>query len=262
MIRRLGLLGASGRLGSCLRRLLLNSPDFQLTSALVHKEAQEVGQIAFSDSRGEVRFSSDLDDAISKADIFIDFSRPEASIALCRALSRFSRPVLICTTGFSAEQEEELKNLSGNFPLLLVPNTSLGVFALRKAALLVRDILGGGFDIEISEIHHRHKKDLPSGTALCLAKDLLGDNTNNQIVVRGTQNPRSCPEEIGISSSRGGEVAGEHRVYFLGDSERLELSHVSFGPDLFARGALMMAQKFLGYSPGLFSVDDLLVDPK
>jgi 4-hydroxy-tetrahydrodipicolinate reductase len=224
--------------------------------------------IADAASKAEVEITAGLDigddiaQAIRECDVVVDFSHPNASSELGRACAEAKKPAVIGTTGHSTEERAALEKLALSVPVVLSPNFSVGVNALfwltRKAA----HMLGDGFDLEITEMHHRLKKDAPSGTAKKLAEilcevrglDYAKDVRHGREGLIGER-----PEkEIAVHSIRGGDVVGDHTVIFAGAGERLELSHKAASRETFALGALRAARWIVGKPPGLYSMEDVL----
>lgn len=196
---------------------------------------------------------------VHNADVLIDFSSPSATEAICEAATKANRPMVIGTTGHSAEQQSIIEAAAREIPIVLAANFSVGVNALFSLAELAAKILGENFDVEIIETHHRMKKDAPSGTAKTLAEILQK--------ARGTEKIRHGREgligerdksEIGVHSVRGGDVVGDHTLIFAGDGERLELTHRASSRETFARGALRAARWVMGKPEGLYSMRDVL----
>jgi 4-hydroxy-tetrahydrodipicolinate reductase len=205
-----------------------------------------------------VEFSSELQTGIERCDLVIDFSTPASALEAARGAASLKKPILIGTTGCTAEQVEELRSLAVKVPVAVVSNTSVGVFVLRELATEAVRLLGPSFDIEIIEAHHRLKKDAPSGTALSLAEALRAERALEVVTGRsGKTGPRQ-DGEIGIESLRGGDVVGDHTIFFLGQGERLELTHRVTDRALFARGALRFASLLVSKGPGFYSVADLM----
>ena len=208
----------------------------------------------------------DLGDDASKhiadCDVVIDFSHSDATANLCRICREAAKPAVIGTTGHSAENRAEIEALAKSVAVILSPNFSVGVNALfwltRKAA----EMLGENFDLEIVEMHHRLKKDAPSGTAKKLAEILcevrgLDYSTNVRHGREGLVGERPA-KEIGMHSVRGGEVVGDHTVTFAGAGERLELTHKAASRETFAAGALRAACWIVGKPSGLYGMEDVL----
>lgn len=204
----------------------------------------------------------DMSAHIDACDAVIDFSNPNAIDTLCRACAAAKKPAVIGTTGHSSEQHGAIEKLAASVPVVLSPNFSVGVNALfwltRKAA----QMLGEDFDLEITEMHHRLKKDAPSGTAkklaeiLCQVRDL--DYAKNVRHGREGLIGERPPDEIGVHSIRGGDVVGDHTVIFAGAGERLELTHKASSRETFAAGALRAARWVVGKPPGLYSMEQVL----
>jgi 4-hydroxy-tetrahydrodipicolinate reductase len=238
---RVLLLGAKGRMGQAIADAAAKT-EIEITAGL------DIGD--------------DIAQAIRNCDVVIDFSHPNASSELGRACAEAKKPAVIGTTGHSKEERAALEKLAASVPVVLSPNFSVGVNALfwltRKAA----QMLGDGFDLEITEMHHRLKKDAPSGTAKKLAEilcevrglDYAKDVRHGREGLIGERPAK----EIAVHSIRGGDVVGDHTVTFAGAGERLELSHKAASRETFARGALRAARWIVGKPPGLYSMEDVL----
>lgn len=257
--------GAAGRMGSRVVVCLAEDKDLRLTGALealghpaLGKDAGEIAGIG----RIGVVVTGEPEALLSRDRILIEFSVPEASLEHLRLVARNGARAVIGTTGFSRVQREEIARLAQRAPILLSPNMSVGVtLALRLLAQMAA-VLGDEYDVEITEIHHRFKKDAPSGTALRMAEVIaqaLGRDLA-QVAVYGRQGlpGERTRKEIGILSLRSGDVVGEHTVSFGNLGERLELTHRAHSRDTFARGALRAAKFIATASPGLYSMQDVL----
>lgn len=239
---RLLLVGANGRMGQAVRSVADTSHDARVT------ECVEMGE--------------SIEDRINNCDVVIDFSQPAAIGAVASACAAHDKPLVIGTTGHSDAQLKTIDNASRNVPVLLAPNFSVGVNALfwltRKAA----ELLGGEFDLEILETHHRLKKDAPSGTAKRLAEILCEVRAlkYHEQVRHGREGLVGArpPDQIGMHAIRGGDVVGDHTVIFAGRGERLELTHKASSRETFAAGALRAAQWLVGKTPGRYSMEDVL----
>lgn len=199
-----------------------------------------------------------------RADVLIDFSHPALT---CRSLDlacELGIPAVIGTTGLDEACRERLDRAASRIPLCVAANFSVGVTVMLDLARRAAAALDPGFEIEISEIHHRRKLDAPSGTALALGEAVAGGRGRTlaevQVNDRSQRRLARPAAEIGMQSLRGGDVAGEHTVYFLGDGERLEISHRATDRSIFARGALLAAQKLIGRPPGQVAFSTLLLD--
>jgi 4-hydroxy-tetrahydrodipicolinate reductase len=238
---RVLLLGAKGRMGEAI------------ANAAPRAELEIVAGLDLGD---------DIANEIENCDVVIDFSHPNASAELSRVCEKSKKPAVIGTTGHSKEERAAIEALARSVPVVLSPNFSVGVNALfwltRKAA----EMLGDDFDLEITEMHHRLKKDAPSGTAKKLAEILceirgLDYGKNVRHGREGLIGERPG-KEIGVHSIRGGDVVGDHTVTFAGAGERLELSHKAASRETFALGALRAARWIIDKPPGLYSMEDVL----
>jgi 4-hydroxy-tetrahydrodipicolinate reductase len=197
----------------------------------------------------------------SGADAVIDFTAPEASLEHARACAAAKVPIVIGTTGFSTVQRAELEKLGAGSALVVAPNMSVGVNVVIGLAAELARRLGDEFDVEILETHHKKKKDSPSGTALKLAEEIAAATGRGRAdfrLAREGQIGERPAREIGVQAMRGGDVVGEHTVYFFGDGERVELSHRATSREQFARGAIRAAAWLQGRSPGLYDMRHVL----
>ncbi|HYT61299.1 MAG TPA: 4-hydroxy-tetrahydrodipicolinate reductase [Haliangiales bacterium] len=234
--------GAKGRMGQTLVACAERNPQLQV-----------IGQIDLGD---------DLLPLIKETEVVIDFSFHDATARFASVCAEHKKALVIGTTGHSDAEKSQISNLKFEIPMVWASNYSTGVNTLfwltRKAA----EILGPNFDLEVVEMHHRMKKDAPSGTAATLA-EILADARQQQIakVIRhgrqGITGERT-PTEIGMHSLRGGDVVGDHTVIFAADGERLELTHRASSRETFARGALRAAQWVVRQKPGLYNMQDVL----
>jgi 4-hydroxy-tetrahydrodipicolinate reductase len=191
---------------------------------------------------------------IAECDGVIDFSTPATSVTVARICAEFRKPLIVATTGLSADERGKVEECAQVAPLCIAPNTSLAATALKMAARYLQDILGPSFDIEVMEIHHRMKKDAPSGTALNVISGLAAASDD---VVFGREGLRR-EGEIGVVSLRGGDVPGDHTVYFLGNGERIELTQRAQNRAIFGTGAVALMERLIGKPAGLYLVEDLL----
>ena len=201
----------------------------------------------------------------ARAQVVIDFTSAEASVAHARACAERGVGLVIGSTGFTPEARAEVARHAASIPVVLAPNTSVGVnVVIRMAAELAR-VLGEGYDVEVLEAHHRMKKDAPSGTALKLAEVLaaaLGRGEEDLTFARHGQVGARPRREIGVQTLRGGDVVGEHTVFFYGEGERIELTHRATSRDQFGLGALRAARWVAGRAPGLYDMADVLGFPR
>ena len=233
---RAALIGAAGRMGRAIIDIA---------------ETESVDIVARIDLGDEI--------ALAGADVLIDFSQPAASGSICDAAIKSKVPLVIGTTGHSTKQRDEITAAAKKIAVVLASNFSVGVNALFALTERAVKILGDDFDLEIVEVHHRMKKDAPSGTAKTLAGILqrARQAKNLRHGREGISGERE-KSEIGIHSVRGGDVVGDHTVIFAGQGERVELTHRASSRETFARGALRAARWIVGKSPGLYDMRDVL----
>jgi 4-hydroxy-tetrahydrodipicolinate reductase len=265
-VARAVIVGASGRMGRALVRAAGELPALRITGAVASAGSTSIGRdagaLAGIGPLG-LEVSSDLPAALAGADVAIDFSPPyatRANIAACRAARK---PLLIGTTGFAGEvTESELDAAARDIPLLIAPNTSLGVALLLDLVRRSARALPADFDIEVIEAHHRMKRDAPSGTALALAGAAAEGRGLAAAQALGSSSAvRAGPRregEIGFAVVRGGDIVGEHTVLFAGTGEELRLSHRASDRTIFARGALRAALWLLRRPPGRYGMRDIV----
>ncbi len=262
---KLAVAGAGGRMGRMLIKAVLAHPGCQLAAAFDQPGADvqgtDAGTLAGMAPVG-VAVGSDVKEALDLADGLLDFTAPEASVAFAADTGARNAVHIVGTTGFTAPEETHLKQNAEGARMVKAGNFSLGVNLLCALTKAVAERLGPDYDIEINEIHHRHKVDAPSGTALMLgraAADARGiDLAKHAVRARdGVTGPRE-KGAIGFSSVRAGEVIGEHTVIFGGLAERLEFKHIASDRALFAGGAVTAAVWAKGQPPGLYSMLDVL----
>jgi 4-hydroxy-tetrahydrodipicolinate reductase len=257
--------GAAGRMGTRIVALLGEAPGLRLAAALEapgHAAlGRDAGEVAGAGRRG-VLLTADPKAAITRDRLLVEFSVPEASLEHLRLVAEVGARAVIGTTGFSGAQREEIAALARRAAILVAPNMSVAVTLAFKLLAIMARALGDDYDVEITEIHHRFKKDAPSGTAVRMAEviaEALGRNLE-QVAVYGRQGlpGERTTTEIGVMSLRSGDVVGEHTVSFGTLGERLELTHRAHSRDTFARGALRAARWMAGRPPGLYSMHDVL----
>jgi 4-hydroxy-tetrahydrodipicolinate reductase len=239
---RVIITGSKGRMGKMLIGCVSAYPGLQLA--------------------GQVDQGDDLAALIPQADVVIDFSSHSATAGIAALCAQHRKAIVIGTTGHSPEDRSRITELSSQVPMVLSANFSTGVNTLfwltRKAA----EILGAGFDLEIVEMHHRHKRDAPSGTARTLAEILaqVRKQQLEKVLLHGREGivGERTDAEIGMHSLRGGDVIGDHTVIFAGTGERVELTHKGSSRETFANGALRAAQWVASQKPGLYDMQDVL----
>ena len=250
--------GAAGKMGSRILAALRAESDFAVAGAFERADSEQVGRAV----EGTMVAGSIEQALAGGADVLIDFTAPKASLSHARVCAEKGVAALIGTTGFSPEQKAELSAAARRIPLLLAPNMSVGVNVLFRLVADAARALGSAYEVEVVEMHHRMKRDAPSGTALRLAEvaaGALGVDPKSALVFerQGDTGARKSGT-IGVQALRGGDVVGDHTVYFLADGERLELTHRATSRDNFARGAIRAARFLAGKKPGLYDMQDVL----
>ena len=257
-------------MGHALLEGVFADTDLQLRAALDRADNPQIGQDAgaqFGKNSG-VNISSDVAAALKDADVLVDFTRPEASLMYLEACKKAGVKYVIGTTGFTADQKARIEAASKEIAIVFAPNMSVGVTLLIDLVEQAAKVLKEGYDIEVVEMHHRHKVDAPSGTALRLgeaaAQGLGCELKDCAIYAREGVTGEREAGKIGFATMRGGDVVGDHTVVFAGIGERVELTHKASSRATFALGALRAA-KFLqskgslsGKDNGLFDMRDVL----
>lgn len=252
--------GAKGRMGRRILALAAESDEFDAAAGF---DLPEFGGSALSIEDGsELVLDPSAAPAVGKADVLIVFTHANSCIENVRVAADAGKPVVLGTTGLSADQREELARLAQSVAIVFTPNMSIGVNLLFKLTGEVANVLGLDYNVEITEVHHNKKHDSPSGTALRLAEkaaEAIGLRYEADIVHgrHGMIGPRP-QREIGMHALRGGDVVGEHTVSFIGQGERIELTHRAHNRDHFARGALIAARFVVTAKPGLYDMQDVL----
>jgi len=258
--KRVLVVGALGKMGLRVRAALREEPHLHVGTGLERPEHPEGYQPGLEDEGFPL--TTDPERAVEHCDVVIDFSIPKASISLLRLSSARGIPSVIGTTGFSEDQHAEIRGLAEKVPVVLAPNFSVAVNVLGHLTRKASTLLGDAYDAEIVEIHHGAKRDAPSGTAIWLGEQLAGGRdqrlADNARYERHGEIGARPKGEIGLQTLRGGDVAGEHTVYFFGEGERLELIHRASTRDHFARGAVRAAVWVLDQAPGLYGMDRVL----
>jgi 4-hydroxy-tetrahydrodipicolinate reductase len=262
---RVVVTGVSGRMGALLVRLVKEAPDCILAGGTDRVGSAAIGLdvgLATHAGLADVTCMASLEAALAPgADVVIDFTSADASVHHAQVCAARGVALVVGSTGFSAQAKAELTTAAKSVPLLMSPNMSVGVNVVLALAAELARRLGPDFDVEVLETHHRHKKDAPSGTALRLAEELAQALSRPAEVIRPTragQVGERSHEEIGVMALRGGDVVGEHTVFFLGDGERVELTHRATSREQFGRGALRAARWLAGRAPGLYGMADVL----
>lgn len=261
---RVAVAGAGGRMGQVLVDLVLQSAQLQLSAALEQAGSPSLGQNAGHGmaANNNIAISADIAQAVGASDVLIDFTRPKGTLEHARHCIEHNCAMVIGTTGFSEDDLRFLRQCAQSIPMLIASNMSIGVTVLKHLVEAAARRLGNDYDIEIVEIHHKHKVDAPSGTALLLGEAAaagLGVSLKEKAVYarEGITGERQ-PGAIGFAVLRGGDVVGEHTVMFCGEGERIELSHRAGSRRNFASGALRAAAFIAGKKPGIYTMDDVL----
>ena len=244
------VVGCNGRMGKLVCKML-REKDYGITVVggydRIHGPSIDDPSFEVSDS------IIDLDNV----DVVIDFSKPAATMKAVEAAVEYSVPMVIATTGFSKQEENIIEEASQSISIFKSANMSFGVSVLNRLVATAAKLLQN-YDPEIHEVHHKRKADSPSGTALMLANTIANNNSHYTNLIYGRTGKRNN-HDIGISSSRGGNVAGDHTVYFFGENDTISLAHHANDPAIFAEGAIRCA-KFIAnvHDTGIYTMDDLL----
>jgi len=205
-----------------------------------------------------VRVGVAASDVLAAVDVAVDFTAPPACADTLPVCAERGIAYVLASTGLEAAHQAAVDAAAARIPMVVASNFSVGVNLLAQLAELAASRLGAAADVEISEIHHKHKRDAPSGTALSLGAAVKrGRRGLVDHLGRAGAHVRA-PEELGYAALRGGDVSGEHTVYFFADGERIELTHRATTPDIFADGALRAAAWVVGKAPGVYGMSDVL----
>lgn len=252
---KVGIVGSTGRVGSLLIDALLNDKELKLGAVHVYDELKR-------ELRDDVLVTNSMSKLLESSNVVIDFSAPKATEALLEAAMNDPTPLVIATTGFNEHQKNLLKSAAELMPILYASNMSAGIAILKQLVMKVAKTLRD-FDIEIVEMHHHHKVDAPSGTALTLAefaakgRDLDLDSV--RVSGREGEIGARSKDEIAVMALRGGDIVGRHTVGFYGDGEFLELNHTATSRETFSNGAIRAAKWLIKQKkPALYSINDSL----
>jgi 4-hydroxy-tetrahydrodipicolinate reductase len=258
-------MGAAGRMGKTLIEAVQQAPGAGLTAAVDRPDSTLVGADAgelAAIGRIGVPLSGDLDRVVDEFDVLIDFTHPTVTLknlAFCR---KHGKAMIIGTTGFSVEEKQLLAEAGKDIPIVFAANFSVGVNLCLKLLDTAARVLGDDVDIEITEAHHRHKVDAPSGTAVRMGEviaDALGRDLK-KVAVYGREGQTGARERetIGFATVRAGDIVGDHTVLFAADGERVEITHKASSRMTFAKGAVRAALWLDGREPGLYDMQDVL----
>ena len=262
---KLVMAGAAGRMGKIILQMACQDKSFKIVGAFEQRGhaalGQDLGPILGRDLMG-VKITQDATLALKNADVLIDFSHFSALPENLAAAVKMRTAYVTGITGIPAAMLQKIKKASLKIPIVQSPNMSVGVNLLFSLAALAGKVLDESYDLEIMEIHHRMKKDAPSGTALKLLEILLAawgrDMKKDVIYGRVGETGAREKGKIGVLALRGGDVIGDHTVSFLGDGERIELIHKASSREAFARGALLAAKFLAKKKPGLYHMQQVL----
>jgi 4-hydroxy-tetrahydrodipicolinate reductase len=261
---RCAIVGAGGRMGRMLIEAVLQAPDAELAAAFDLPGSPFLGKDA-----GElvgapcgIKVSDDVDAVLAHADCLIDFTRPAGTLHHLGICRQHGVHAVIGTTGFSAEQKQQIDAISRDIPIVFAPNMAVGVNVVFKLLDMAARILNEGYDVEIVEAHHRHKIDAPSGTALRMGEVVAAalDRSLAECAVYGREGHTGerPATQIGFATVRGGDIVGDHTVLFAGTGERVEITHKAASRMPYALGALRAARFLRGKDNGLFDMQDVL----
>jgi len=263
-MHKVAVAGASGRMGHMLIEAIRGSGDCQLAGALDIASSPAIGNdaAAFLGHASGVPVVADVRTGLAHAQVLIDFTRPEGTLAHLKVCRELGVNAVIGTTGFGEGQKLQIADAARDIAIVMAPNMSVGVNVTMKLIEMAAKALATGYDIEVIESHHRHKVDAPSGTALkmgeviaqALGRDLKKCGVYGRVGETGERNPSS----IGFTSIRGGDVVGDHTVLFAGTGERIEITHKAASRATYAEGSLRAVRFLAGKRSGLFDMFDVL----
>ena len=250
----LAVTGCMGRMGQQIIRSARKDKNFKLVTLTENRKIKK--------KINNVKISLNTEEAFRNANLIIDFTIPKCTFQVLKIASKLKKRVIIGTTGFSKKEENLIKKFSKKIPILKAGNMSLGINLLMYLTEIASNSLGNNFLSKIFEVHHKHKKDYPSGTALMLGKGIaVGKNKNfYNLIGKKYLNKKSFPygKKINFNSLRKGEIIGEHEVKFSSGKEIITLNHEAFDRALYSEGALTAAKWLINKKPGLYSMRDLM----
>jgi 4-hydroxy-tetrahydrodipicolinate reductase len=263
-MHKVAVAGASGRMGRMLIEALRAADDCQLAGALDIAASPAIGNdaAAFLGHASGVPVLANVRAALAQAQVLIDFTRPEGTLAHLKVCRELGVNAVIGTTGFGEGQKDQILDAARDIAIVMAPNMSVGVNVTLKLLEMAAAALATGYDIEILEAHHRHKVDAPSGTALKMGEVIaqaLGRNLKDCAVYdrHGVTGERD-PSSIGFASMRGGDIVGDHTVLFAGTGERIEITHRAASRATYAQGSLRAVRFLAGRRSGMFDMFDVL----
>jgi len=263
-VLRIAVAGASGRMGRMLIEAVRDADDLVLAGALDIPASPAIGQdaAAFLGGTSGVAVTSDLRAGLANAQVLIDFTRPEGTLAHLAVCRELGVKAVIGTTGLSEVQKAQIAEYAQHNAVVFAPNMSVGVNVVLKVLEVAARALKEGYDIEIIEAHHRHKVDAPSGTALKMGEVVAAavgrDLKDCAVYAREGVTGERDPSSIGFATVRGGDIVGDHTVLFAGIGERVEIRHQATSRANFAQGSLRAARFLAGRATGLYGMDAVL----
>ena len=250
----LAITGCVGRMGQQIIKSVKIDKDFKLIALTENRKINK--------KINGIKITSNTEDAFKKVNLIIDFTVPKCTLEVLKIASKLKKRVVIGTTGFTKKEENLIKKYSKKIPILKAGNMSLGINLLMYLTEITSSSLGKNFLSKISEIHHRHKKDYPSGTALMLGKGIAVGKNKNFYTLLGKKylNKKTFPYggKINFNSIRKGEIIGEHEVKFSSGKEIITLNHEAFDRALYSEGALTASKWLMTKKAGLYSMRDLM----
>ncbi|PLX50781.1 MAG: 4-hydroxy-tetrahydrodipicolinate reductase [Desulfobulbaceae bacterium] len=257
--------GAAGRMGQRIGAMVSRHAGLELVGGFEQPDSpavgRDMGEVGGYGSIG-VAIAPSLESIIDQADVVIDFTFHAATMAFAKICAAHKKAMVIGTTGLSQENLDELRGLSSEMAIVQSANMAVGVNVMFKMAKKIAAILGNDYDMEIVEAHHNMKKDAPSGTALRLG-EMLAEGVGRNLAEVGVYERNGIigersKSEIGIQTVRGGDIVGEHTIYYCGPGERIELTHRAHNRDNFARGAAAAAAWLADKKSGMYTMFDVL----
>ena len=259
---RIAVTGAAGKMGKANIKIIAEDKETELSAALEFSASPFIGADSGETAgigQNGIKISADLDKALQASDALIDFSSPQAFSKYLEMAVQYKKAFICGTTGLTESDQEKIRKAAEIIPVIWAPNFSVGVTLIAKLTRIAAQVLDQGFDAEIVEAHHRMKKDSPSGTAIKLLKVLQDVYETNDVVYGREGICGERPErQIGVSAVRGGDVVGDHTVYFLGNGERVEITHKASSRETFARGAVRAAKAVVAGGKGLYTMEKIL----
>jgi 4-hydroxy-tetrahydrodipicolinate reductase len=256
--------GASGRMGKMLIEAVLASPDITLGAALVRANNSLLGQnVGLMYGKNiDVSYTTDCHSAMMRCDVLIDFTRPESILNHLEVCEKLGKKIIIGTTGFDAEGKAAISSAAHRTGVVFAANMSVGVNVTLKLLELATQHLQNDYDIEVFEAHHKHKVDAPSGTALVMGEAVANAmNKSLADIAQWARHGHTGAREkgsIGFSVMRGGDVVGDHTVFFAGEGERIEITHRSSSRATYAQGSLKAVRFLMNKPAGLYNMQDVL----